>query len=151
MVKLWRASTLGHDFKLLIENLSDHWHPWAWSQKINGRPIIEVWENLHNYILRYLEMENWFIIQNFFGLSWAVHEYIDVEAWRSLHWENGFLAKTKMMNSSDSNPWAKSRSRGEVKWNDTFGSPSFCVPFLVWLGQGWLFNQKDASLQESSP
>jgi hypothetical protein len=25
LVDLWRASTLGHDLKLLIENLSDHW------------------------------------------------------------------------------------------------------------------------------
>jgi hypothetical protein len=29
--------------------------------------------------------------------------------------KNGFLAKTKMMNSSDSNPRAKSRSRGVIK------------------------------------
>jgi hypothetical protein len=29
LVNLWRASTLGHDLKLLIENLSDHRHPWA--------------------------------------------------------------------------------------------------------------------------
>jgi hypothetical protein len=29
-------------------------------------PIIEVWENLQNYILKYLEMENWFIIHKFF-------------------------------------------------------------------------------------
>jgi hypothetical protein len=31
-------------------------------------PIIKVWENLQNYILKYLEMENWFIIWKFF---WA--------------------------------------------------------------------------------
>jgi hypothetical protein len=30
--------------------------------------IIKEWENLQNYILKYLEMENWFIVQNFF---WA--------------------------------------------------------------------------------
>jgi hypothetical protein len=89
--------------------------------------------------------------RNVFRLSWVVHGHIDVEAWRSLHWENGFLAKTMMMNSSDSNPWAKSRSWGEVKWKGTFGSLTAYVPFLVWLGQEWLFNQKDVFLQESSP
>jgi hypothetical protein len=66
LVNLWRANTLGHDLKLLIENLLDHRHPWAWSQKIIDRPIIEVWKNLHNYILKNLEMENRFIIQIFF-------------------------------------------------------------------------------------
>jgi hypothetical protein len=66
LVNLWRASTLGHDLKLLIENLSDHRHPWAWSQKIIDGPIIEVWENLQDYILKYLKMENWFIIHKFF-------------------------------------------------------------------------------------
>jgi hypothetical protein len=29
LVNLSSASTLGHDLKLLIENLSDHQHPWA--------------------------------------------------------------------------------------------------------------------------
>jgi hypothetical protein len=68
LVNLWRARTLGHDLELLIENLSDHRHPWAWSQKITDGPIIDIWENLQNYILKYLEMENWFISQIFF---WA--------------------------------------------------------------------------------
>jgi hypothetical protein len=35
--------------------------------------------------------------------------------------------------------------------NGTFGSPIAYVPFLVWLGQEWLFYQKDAFSQESSP
>jgi hypothetical protein len=52
--------------------------------------------------------------RNFFRLSRGVRKHIDVEAWRSPHWENGFLAKTKMLNSSDSNPSAKSKSWGEV-------------------------------------
>jgi hypothetical protein len=34
--------TIGHDLKLLIENLSDHQHPSALSQKIPDGPIIEV-------------------------------------------------------------------------------------------------------------
>jgi hypothetical protein len=41
-------------------------YPWAWSQKITDGPIIEVWENILNYILKYLKMENWFIIQKMF-------------------------------------------------------------------------------------
>jgi hypothetical protein len=82
----------------------------------------------------------------FFRPSQAVRGHIDVEAWRSFHWENGFLAKTKMMNSLDSNPRAKSRSWGEVKWKDTYGSLATCVPFLVWLEQEWLLDRKDAVL-----
>jgi hypothetical protein len=32
-----------------------------------------------------------------------------------------------------------------------FGSPAACIPFLVWLGQEWIFDQKNAFSQESSP
>jgi hypothetical protein len=30
---------------------------------------MKVWENLHNYIMKYLEVEKWFIIQNFFWVE----------------------------------------------------------------------------------
>jgi hypothetical protein len=56
LVNIWRDSNFGHDLKLLTENLSYHRHPWAWSQKITDRPIIEVWETSLSS-------------KNFFGLS----------------------------------------------------------------------------------
>jgi hypothetical protein len=133
LVNVWRASTLGHDLKRSLMDPSLRygktfkiifWSISRWKTGLSSRKI--------------------------FGLSRAVCGHIDVEAWRSLHWENGCLAKTKMMNCSDSNPWAKSRSWGEVKWKGTFGSPAACIPFLVWLGQEWLFDQKKAFSQESS-
>jgi hypothetical protein len=95
-------------------------------------------------------MENWFIIQIFFWPESSSPRIYWCWGMKITSLKNSFLAKTKMMNNLDLNPWAKSRSRAEVKWKGTFGSPAAWVPFLVWLGQEWLFDQKDAFSQESS-
>jgi hypothetical protein len=115
LVNRWKASTIGHDLKLLIENLSDHW---------TASIIIIIWRTgtLGHHLRRSLmdpssrygktfriiiwSISRWktgLSSRNFFGLSWVVRGHIDVEAWRSLYSENGFPAKAKMMNSSDLN------------------------------------------------
>jgi hypothetical protein len=110
------------------------WRPWRGSQLILTNPSSRYGKTFRIIFWSISRWKTGLAARNFFWLSRAIRGHIYVEAWRSLHWENGFLAKTKIINSSDSNPRAKSRSWGEVKWKGTFGSPTTCVPFLVWLG-----------------
>jgi hypothetical protein len=113
-------------------------------QKITNRPIIEVWKNLQNYIFKYLKMENWFIIQNFFS-GW-VEQSADI---LMLRHENHFIEKMVFMprprwwivqtRTHEVHHMAKLRSRGEVK----FVLSIIIVSYLVWVEQYMALTQKE--------